>query len=146
MLMLLNPRLWLAVIVAVALAASHWKAYVMGKNTERVANLEATQAAIITARAEEKENAAKVQAAQSNQIKALAVKAADTERVTAERNSLRNEINSFAKGGDSQASSNQRAATLGELFASCTEEYASLGAKAQGHAVDVKALLEAWPK
>ena len=32
MLALLSPRLWLALALAVALAASHWKAYVSGKH------------------------------------------------------------------------------------------------------------------
>jgi hypothetical protein len=146
MLMLLNWRIWAAVIVAVALAASHWKAYVMGKNTERVANLELTQASIIAARAEEKENAKKVQDAQSNQVKALTAKAVAASAAISERDSLRLEIGTHTKNLDSITSCNQRAATIGELLGACSERYESMANKATGHAIDVKMLLEAWPK
>jgi NAD(P)-dependent dehydrogenase (short-subunit alcohol dehydrogenase family) len=146
MLMLLNWRIWAAAIVALALAASHWKVYVLGKNTERLANLELTQASIIAARAEEKENAKRVQNAQSNQVKALTAKVADTERAATERDSLRLEISAHTKTLDSIASCNQRTTTIGELLGACSERYESLAGKATGHAIDVKMLLEAWPK
>lgn len=38
------------------------------------------------------------------------------------------------------------AAALGELFVACTAEYRSVGAAAQGHAIDVEKLTRAWPK
>lgn len=144
--LLFNFRVWLAIIVALALAASHWKAYVIGKNTERVAVLEATQVSIIQARAEEKENAKRVQDAQSNQVKALAAKAADAERAIAERNLLRHEIHTFTEGSTTPSSCSERTITIGELFGACTERYEELATKASGHVVDIKALISAWPK
>lgn len=38
------------------------------------------------------------------------------------------------------------ATATGELLESCAAEYRSVGAAAQGHAVDIETLIRAWPK
>lgn len=51
---LLSPRVWIAVAVAVALAGSHWKAYVVGKNTiQQEWNAAITAQALETVKASE---------------------------------------------------------------------------------------------
>lgn len=48
----------------------------------------------------------------------------------------------------SQASleaSRKYAATVAELFGSCTKEYLDMAGKAQGHAEDARLMREAWP-
>jgi hypothetical protein len=40
----------------------------------------------------------------------------------------------------------QYAATVNEVFGQCVQEYRGLAAKADGHADDIKTLMDAWPK
>jgi malate/lactate dehydrogenase len=40
---------------------------------------------------------------------------------------------------------NQYAATIGDVFGQCVEEYRALGEKATGHASDVRLMIDSWP-
>lgn len=40
---------------------------------------------------------------------------------------------------------NQYAATLGDVFGQCVQEYRGMAEKATGHASDVQLMIEAWP-
>lgn len=46
----------------------------------------------------------------------------------------------------SRTSINQYAATLGDVFDECVRSLESLAGKADGHALDARALIDAWPK
>lgn len=138
------PSKLLALLIALIVSAG--AGYRAGVKLTQANQNDATIAAIETARTEEKQNAQRVQTAQSSQLKAVIKKAADTAAVTIERDSLRDQVRAFAGGAETIATANQRAATLGELFNSCTAEYQAVGSAAQGHALDVKTLIEAWPR
>ena len=48
--------------------------------------------------------------------------------------------------GESLAACNQHADTVGRLFDQCSGAYQELAETAQGHANDVRMLIQAWPK
>lgn len=60
------------------------------------------------------------------------------------RKQLRDAEASFATA--THASLAEYATTQGELLGSCTSEYQRMADQAQGHATDVRALINAWPK
>jgi len=61
---------------------------------------------------------------------------------------LRDELDAYRHSlpGDPASPSDQRAATLGELFGDCADRYRGVAEKAIRHASDVKTLSEGWPK
>lgn len=61
--------------------------------------------------------------------------------------SLRNAIAAAAapRSDDTAATARKDAATLGALLADCEGRYRGMAALADGHASDVKMLIEAWP-
>ncbi|MGL4574543.1 MAG: hypothetical protein ACRCV9_07115 [Burkholderiaceae bacterium] len=73
---------------------------------------------------------------------------ADRDRLGAESHSLREQIRAGrgAATNDSCAAQDARADTLGELLSACSQRYSDLAEKADGHAADAKALMDAWPK
>lgn len=72
------------------------------------------------------------------------VAAADALRVVAD--GLRNTSErSIAAARESPAACLVSADTHAQLFASCEREYRGLAEKADGHAADAKALMDAWP-
>lgn len=60
------------------------------------------------------------------------------------RKQLRDAEASFATA--TQAALAEYATAQGELLGICTEEYQRMADKAQGHATDVRTLINAWPK
>ena len=60
------------------------------------------------------------------------------------RKQLRDAEAGFATA--THASLAEYATTQGELLGICTEEYQRMADKAQGHATDVRTLINAWPK
>ncbi len=78
---------------------------------------------------------------------------ADAERLTAaaartERDSLRNELADARTRIPTATCTSVReyASTLSGLFDQCAAEYLDVASKAQGHASDVRTLMDAWPK
>lgn len=45
-----------------------------------------------------------------------------------------------------RAAVDQYAATLGDVFGECVQEYRALGEKATGHVSDVELMIDSWPK
>ena len=143
----MNIRIIAALIVAVALAASHWKAYVSGKNAERTAWNLRTIKANDDARELERLNRQSKERALENRTKELVANtaAADRARIASDKLRSTSEL-SLAAARETHAACVVSAATHAELFGECRSEYGSLGQKAQGHVTDIKALIEAWPK
>lgn len=139
-------RLVMWSFVVVALAASHWKAYVMGKHEEQLAQSKATIAAVQTARTEEKENAQRFQKAQSNQVAKLRIVERDSAGTLSELERLRNALRAKPTGDATIAAAIERTDTLGKLLESCSAEYQSVARAADGHALDVITLRDAWPR
>ncbi|CAB4152292.1 hypothetical protein UFOVP607_7 [uncultured Caudovirales phage] len=102
--------------------------------------------AIETARNEEKQNAARVQSAQSNQVAKLRIVERDSAGTLSELERLRNALRAKPTGDATLAALTERADTLGELFGQCGQALTDLGRKADGHAIDVITLRDAWPK
>jgi hypothetical protein len=82
-----------------------------------------------------------------NQKKELARTAAIDERIHVVTVSVRDEAAAAVNAARADpAACPDTAATLGELFAECRAGYEAMGRAAQGHATDVKALMESWPQ
>lgn len=76
--------------------------------------------------------------------------AADMERVRTERDGLRDQIATYAGGGDASGdtvtAARDRADTLGRLLSESLRVQGELAADAESEAANVRALLSAWPK
>ena len=72
---------------------------------------------------------------------------ADATAARAAAGSLRNQLAADRRSiaAHSPSSVLDYATTASELLGECTEEYQSLGEKADGHAADAAALIRAWP-
>ena len=87
------------------------------------------------------------QGALNDAIKTQAILQAAATRAGRERDSLREQL-STAQQRIATASASaiaEYASTAGELLAQCGAEITELAAKADGHANDVRTLIEAWP-
>lgn len=73
---------------------------------------------------------------------------ADAGRAAAASDSLRKQLSSVPAriATASRASVDQYATSAGDLLAECGREAATLAEKADGHASDVRLMLEAWPR
>jgi hypothetical protein len=136
-----------SIIVAVALAASHWKAYTHGKRAvqsdwnKAVASDQIRSAERAIANLTQRDNA------HANRTKTIAANAAAADRARAAADSLRNNSErSLATARESHAACVVSAAIHAELLGRCESSYRGMAEKAQGHATDVKALVESWPK
>jgi hypothetical protein len=91
-----------------------------------------------TARAYE---AAVLAAKRQNELLAGAARARDS------LDSLRGTLDAAERvAQESKAASDKHRIALGELFVACGKELQELAAKADGHASDVRLLLDSWPK
>ena len=145
--LLFNWRIWAAVVIAVALAASHWRAYTNGKKSVQADWDKATLLANDTARETERLNRMSKEKAIEERTKQIManVASANAARVAAER--LRGSSERSIQAARSDPASCIVSATAhAQLFDSCQRAYRSLAEAADGHATDVKALIEAWPK
>lgn len=148
--LLLNPRVILAIALAVFLAGTHWRAYVQGKKTvqaewsiERAAQVSDALAASEAARAREQAlQAAKVQVevkyAQSKKTAAMAADAARSELV-----GLRDAIAraaSAAPGSQASAAGRTDGAGIGDVLGSCVNEVQDLARNADRLAIKVTGL------
>lgn len=120
--------------------------YRTGVKLTQAATDKATIAAIETERTEEKQNAQRVQTAQSNQVAKLRIVERDSAGTLSELERLRNALRAQPASDATIATLTERAATIGKLLESCSSEYQSVARSSDGHALDVFTLREAWPK
>jgi hypothetical protein len=136
-----------AIIVAVALAASHWKAYTQGKRAVQSDWDKAVASAQIRSAERAIENLNQRDNAHANRTKTIAANAAAADRARAAADSLRNTSErSLATARESHAACIVSASAHAELFNHCQRDYRDMAKAADGHATDAKALIEAWPK
>lgn len=133
--------------MAVGLAASHWKAYVSGKTAERTEWNLRTIKANDDARELERLNRQSKESALENRTKQIManVAAADRARLASER-LLDASERSLQASRETHAACIVSANTHAELFGECRTELRQMGQAAQGHATDVKTLVDSWPK
>ena len=143
----MNIKLIAALIIAVFLAGTHWKAYVSGKTAERTAWNMKTIKANDDARELERLNRQSKESALENRTKQIManVVAADRARLAAERLHDASE-RSLQTARENHAACIVSANTHAELFGECRTELRQMGQAAQSHATDVKTLIQAWPK
>jgi len=91
----------------------------------------------------------KVTHAQQQAADRASVARRDADSARAELDRLRDDITTArtdAVPGSACASSDRRAAAAAELLAECSAAYQGLARAADGHAGDVRTLMQAWPK
>ena len=141
-----------AAIIAAALAGwAGWsvQGWRMGEQIAalKTAQAEAVNTATREARATESRRYQEIQNAQakSAQRAADARRASDAARTAGDW--LRDDIAAGLRSSEeSAAACHQHAATVSRLLDQCQQDYRGMATTAQGHAGDVKLLLEAWPK
>ena len=155
MMALLSPRVWAALVVAAALAFSHFSAYRSGKGTVR-AEWDAVKVVQLAAAAKadaenrqieliRQQTVAKAQNAQTERNKKLQTAAADARAVGAGLRDQLAAINSDLPGYTRDAC-RRYAATANAVLAELGLEAESLARQADGHASDALTLRDAWPK
>lgn len=144
---LLNPRLWLALGLAAALAFSHFTAYRSGKANVRnewkasvaAANSEARQ--LEQARQRRADEAAGLAAAREAGMRA------DRARLAGERDGLRGDLDAVRlNAAQSLDAATRSVAALSAVFESCTRRYSDVAEAAARHASDSLTLQQAWPE
>jgi hypothetical protein len=144
---LLDPRVWLACVLAITLAfgAGYFKGNTNGRKASELAH--AAAVAVAEADSRRLERARQSRADQAASIAAGREagnrRAADGARDATER--LRDAIAARDLAEDSIASANQRAAARGKLLIEGAEAYRQLAATCDRHVNDVRLLLESWP-
>jgi hypothetical protein len=138
------PTKLLALLFALIFSAG--MGYRAGVKLTQADTAKATIAAVQTARTEEKENAKRLQKAQSNQVAALRIVERDSAGTLSELERLRDALRAKPTGDATIAALTERAATTGNLLESCSAEYQSVARAADGHSLDVVTLRDAWPR
>jgi len=143
----MNIKIIAALIIAVALAASHWKAYVSGKTAERTAWNLRTIKANDDARELERLNRQSKEKALEIRTKELMANVAAADRARIASDSLRSTSERSLQAATADHSACVVSATThAKLFDYCQREYRGMAEKADGHTSDIKALIESWPK
>lgn len=148
-------KLGAASVVVLALAGTHWKAYTVGRNGERLKavalKLEQTEKLATFNEGQrmlERENSLKVTEAQNERTKQKqAIQAANVVN-RAELVGLRNDIYSLDTKASKESTSTciARAATARSVFNQCAERLTEVARAADGHSADAVMLQNAWPK
>lgn len=143
----MSIRLIAALIIAVFLAGTHWKAYVSGKTAERAEWNLRTIKANDDARELERLNRQSKEIALENRTKQIManVAAADRARIAADSLRSASERSLQAATAD-HAACVISASTHAELFNHCQREYRDMAKNADAHATDIKAMIQAWPR
>jgi hypothetical protein len=149
----LNPYRWLlagGLIAALVLSYGLWSRHMQGIGYDK-ATAEYTAAALVAseaARAKESAWQAQLQKAQNEATKRQKTLAADAAALRAERNGLRDQLETAGRQlpGASCGSVREYAATLNAVFDQCSGAIEGLAGKAGGHAADSLMLEQAWPK
>lgn len=147
MVALLNPRVWIALAIAAALAFSHFTIYRKGQANVRnewavsVANANAEAMRLERARQRRADESAGLAAAREAGIRVAAARAADSVR------GLRGDIESLQRASsESLSAANNAARVLGDVLQSCTEAYRSVAEDADRATSEALMLRQAWPK
>ena len=136
----------IALAIAGALAFSHLFIYKAGKANVRTEWAAATAAANIEAfKVSERRQRVVDDAAKAAQSRTAANRAAAAGASDA-LGSLRNAINAKRASEQSLAACNKRADTLGDLLLESGDALQEMARAADGHASDVRLLLDAWPR
>lgn len=153
---LLNPRFWIALAIAAALAFALHFAYRSGKanvraawDAEKVVQLNNQKEADRENRNIESARSKNVIDAQNASVVRNRRLQADAAGAIAERQRLLDAIAAITAAdlpSGAGNAGNQPTPASSELFAACTAELQSLAGIADGHASDVKTLMQAWPK
>ena len=155
MLSLLNPRMWLYLVLAAVLAFTHTLAYRSGGNAVQVAWDKATAIRATQDRDTERENARNASRRQTNVIEAVNAQTKRTQSIAASAAAARTESDGLrddlaaVRAALPSASADARgdaATTSGQLLDQCARAYQELASKADGHASDTMTLQSAWPK
>lgn len=149
----LNPGRWLLYLgLCAALVAGYyfWADHI-GNVREAKVRAEYTAQALVaeqSARAREQALQSQVTKAQNDAQARQIILVADTARIAAVNNSLRDQL-AAARNQLSSASCDsvrKYASTVNDVFGECTAKYSELAGKAQGHASDSLMYEQAWPK
>lgn len=141
-------RIVVTAVIAALLAASHWKAYVLGKDAIRVewqaAQIEFDKAA----RAREQALAKQLEDARNAATKRETKLRADADSARKSAGGLRGDLAELRRRLPDLAADacRQRADTVAELFGQCAEAYRGMAEKADRHASDARTLSEGWPR
>lgn len=149
---LLNPRIWLAALLAALLAFTHFSAYRAGKAVVRadfdaykLAQDQAIQKAQEEARKVEQDRQKQAQEAIDASKKREAALRADAAGARTALDRLRNAIRATdMSSGPGNAV--RGPTTANQLLLECGTEAQRLAEAADQHASDVRTLTEAWPK
>jgi len=143
--LLLNPRVLLALVLAGALAFSHFVCYRQGKQHVR----QEWQASVAAANEESRrlEQQRQRRADESERMAADRDKVlrADAARAGDAVGRLRDAIAARNRADESAAAAAERAATYGQLLGEGAAAYRELAATCDRHVNDVRLLLESWP-
>lgn len=146
---LLDPRLWAAVLLAVAVssAGSYFKGRSDGTRLERAAAI----AAVGKANVESFKTTERLQRNSDEASSLAAFRAIDDRNRAAGADraisGLRGTLDATQRHAqESLAAATQTVAAYRAVFESCTAEYRSMGQDAAGHASDSLMYQEAWPR
>jgi seryl-tRNA synthetase len=155
MLALLSPRLWLAIGLAVILAASHGFAYKSGRaavraqwDAEKAIQLKQTLELQSQYRQKEQEHAQRLSDAQQAARKRENLLQSQLATLRVSADSLRDDLATYRSQlpGASCDSVRKHADALNTVFGQCARAIGELAGKADGHAGDALMLRDAWPK
>ena len=102
-----------------------------------------------TARATEQQRAQAVQKAQNEHVKNIQTAQRDADDARAQLDGLQSflqERRGDSASGEPATASDKRAIAARDILQQCSQAYQELARRADGHAVDVKLLIGAWPK
>jgi len=154
MLALMSPKLWIAVVLAVVLAFTHFTTYRAGRaavrsqwDAQKLVDAETTRKALEANRAIEAERQKQAQEAIDESKKRETALRADAAASRGALERLRNAVRAASSGVPSDPTNAVSGpATASELLAQCAAEYQRVGELADQHASDVKTLTDAWPR
>lgn len=155
MLALLSPRLWLAIGLAVILAASHGFAYKSGRaavraqwDSEKAIQLKQTLELQSQYRQKEQEHAQRLSDAQQAARKRENLLQSQLATLRVSADSLRDDLSTYRNQLPSASCDAVRkhAAALNDVFSQCAQAIGDLAGKADGHAGDALTLEQAWPR
>ena len=142
-------KLAIGILIALAISAFGWKAYHMGMMAVRSEWSAASLKAEATARATEQQRAQAVQKAQNEHVKNIQTAQRDADDARAQLDGLQSflqERRGDSASGEPATASDKRAIAARDILQQCSQAYQELARRADGHAVDVKLLIGAWPK
>jgi hypothetical protein len=139
-------RLAILAAIVLALAATHWKAYTVGKKDIRNEWNLSIAAANEQARETERLRQKAVDAASAAAVLRESGLRLDADRARRASRGLRAQLASLPSCGEPGTAPAVAAVATRELLGECAEEVGRLARAADGHASDVRLLLDSWPR